>query len=265
MTTMTTTPASRSRFTPSVQVAVGVTGAALVLGAATLTSTLMLGLALAVVAVVLAWGWAGTLNLPTPRGTVGTIVIGGLALIASVVIVDGPPHLTWIPAGLGLAMIAAFIHQLFRRDGRPRVVQSVSAVVLALALLACGVLLVPPAATAEGIALVLGALAAAAASSASDLLGRWPALTSWLTAAAMVAGGAAAVLVALLLEAPWTTWLLLGVASGALSHAMRTVLCDLPTMAHARPRLTTALASVLVTGVVPYLVALVFLPAALPG
>ena len=265
MTPMTTTPAPRSRIVPSAQVAVAVLVTALVLGAAALTSTLVLGLVLAAAAVVLAWGWAGTLNLPTPRGTVGTIVVGGLALVGSVVLVGRSPQLTWVPAGLGLAMIAAFVHQLFRRDGRPRVVQPVSAVVLALAVLACAVLLVPLAATTEGVALVLGALAAAGASSVSDLLGRWPAMKHWLTAAAMLAGGGAAVVVALTLGAPWTTWLLVGVAAGALSHAMRQVLCDLPTMAHARPRLVAALVSVLVTGVVPYLVALAFLPSALPG
>lgn len=265
MTTMTTTPAPSIRITPSVHVAVAVVGIALVLGAAALTSTLVLAFALAVAAVVLAWGWAGALNLPTPRGTVGTIVVGGLALVSSVVVQDDVPRLTWVPAALGLAMIAAFVHQLFRRDGRPRVVESVSAVVLALGLLACGVLLVPPASTPEGVSLVLGALAAAAASALTDLLGRWPAMTTWLTAAAMAAGGAAAVLVALALSAPWTTWLLVGVAAGALSQAMRQVLCELPTMAHARPRLVTAVASVLVAGLVPYLVALVFLPSALPG
>ena len=84
MTPMTTTPAPRSRIVPSAQVAVAVLVTALVLGAAALTSTLVLGLVLAAAAVVLAWGWAGTLNLPTPRGTVGTIVVGGLALVGSV-------------------------------------------------------------------------------------------------------------------------------------------------------------------------------------
>ena len=239
------------------------TGVALVLGAAALSSPLVLGVALAACAVVLAWGWAGMLNLPTPRGTVGTIVVGGLALVASVVTRDSSPWLTWVPAALALAMIAAFTHQLFRRDGRPRVVESVSAVVLALSLLACGVLLVPPSGSAEGVALVLGAMAAAVASSLTDLLGRWGSLEQWLTAASLVAGGAAGVVVALAVAAPWTTWLLVGVAAAALSHAVRRVLSGLPTMAHARPRLVSAIASVLVTGLVPYLVALAFLPAAL--
>ena len=80
---------------------------------------------------------------------------------------------------------------------------------------------------------------------------------------ALVAGGAAAVVVARLMGTEWTTWLLLGVASAALSHAVRAVLGPLPAMAQPRPRLVAALTSVLVVGVAPYLVALVLVPRAL--
>lgn len=258
-------PAPRPRITPSAYVAGAVVTVSGVLGAAVLSSPTVLAAALAAIVLILAWGWAGTLNLPTPRGTVGTVALGGLALVAAVGTRTTGPWLVWMPAALSLAMIAAFAHQVFRSDGRPRVVQSVSAVVLALGVLACGVLLVPPANTPEGVALVLGALAAATASSLTDLLGRWQALDGWLSALAMLAGGAAAVLVSFYLGVPWTTWLLLGVASGALSHAMRAILADLPTMAHARPRLVCALASVMIVGIVPYLIALVFVSTALPA
>lgn len=255
----------RPRLAPSAYVTGAVALVVAVLALATLTSPVVLAFALAAAGAVLAWGWAGTLGLPSPRGSLGVIVVGGLALVLSVVSRTGPPWLVWVPAALSIAMIAAFTHQLFRVDGRPRLVQSVSSVVLALALVACGVLLVPPVHTDEGVLLVIGALAAAAASAGTDLLGRYPAVHSWLTALAMAAGGLVAVVVALLTGMPWTTWLLLGVASGALSHAMRSVMAPLPTLALSRPRLVAALASVLVVGVVPYLVATAFLPAALLG
>ena len=45
----------------------------------------------------------------------------------------------------------------------------------------------------------------------------------------------------------------------------REVLAHLPTMAHPRPRLVAAITSVLAVGLVPYLVALTFVPGALPG
>lgn len=265
MAPMSTAPAPSHRMTPSLYVAGAVVVLALILAGATLAGPPVLAFALAVAVIGLAWGWAGTLALPTPRGTVGTIMVGGLALVATVGIPDDSAWLSWAPAALAVAMIAAFAHQLLRRDGRPRVVQSVSAVVLALGLVACGVLLVPPSRSAEGVVLVLGALAAAAASALTDLVGRQRALGPWLSSLAMLAGGAASVAVALAMDAPWTTWLLLGVASGALSHAMRAVLSTQPTMAHARPRLMSAIASLLVVGVVPYLVALAFVPDAVPA
>ncbi|GGK77086.1 hypothetical protein [Ornithinimicrobium pekingense] len=262
---MSPTSRLRPRLAPSAWVTASVGVVVAVLALAAVAAPEVLAFALAAGGAVLAWGWAGTLDLPSPRGTLSVIVVGGLALVLSVATRDGAPWLVWVPAALTIAMIAAFAHQLFRVDGRPRLVQSVSSVVLALALVACGVLLVPPARTPEGEWLVVGALVAAAASSATDLLGRYPALRSWLTALAMTSGGLAAVVVALLAGMEWTTWLLVGVASGALSHAMRAVMAPLPTLALARPRLVAALASVLVVGVVPYLVAQAFVPGALAG
>lgn len=255
----------RARLAPSAYVTGSVAVVVAVLASATLASPLLLALALALAGAVLAWGWAGALALPTPRGTLGVLLVGGLALVLSVATRGEPPWLDWVPAALSIAMIAAFTHQLLRVDGRPRLVQSVSSVVLALALLTCAVLLVPPARSEEGRWLVVGALLAALASALTDLLGRYPALHTWLTALAMSAGGAVAVVLALLTGMPWTTWLLLGVAAGAVSHAVRAVMSPLPTLALSRPRLVTAVASVAVVGVVPYLVALTFVPGALEG
>lgn len=225
----------------------------------------LLALTLGVCAVIVAWGWSGTVGLPSPRGTVGVLLVGGLALVVSVGVREEEPWLGWAPAALALAMIAAFLHQILRRDGRPRVVQSVSSVVLALALVGCGILMVPASHTAAGIALLLGALAAASVSSITDLAGRWSGLRGWLLALAMLGGGVGSLAVALALGASPATWLLLGVGAGALSHAMRAVLSPLPPLAHARPRLVAAILSVLVVGVAPYLVGLAFEPSAFPG
>lgn len=248
-----------------VALVLAVAGVALLLAVAAAASPGVLALALALLAGIVAWGWAGALSLPTPRGTVGVLAGGGLALVLAAVAPESSPWLVWIPAALAISMIAAFIHQLLRIDGRPRVVESVSSVVLGLTLIACGVLLVPAARTVEGLALVLGALAAAAASAAGDLLDRWEPLRGWTTPIALAAGGGASCLVALALHAPLATWLLVGVAAGALSHAVRAVMMPLPSLAHPRPRLVTAVISVLVVGLVPVVVARALVPAALGG
>ncbi len=253
------------RLSPAVHVAAFVLVTAVVLAAAVLTHPLVLSFAVAACAVVLAWGWAGALGLPAPRGSLVVVLLGSLAIVAAVAARDEAPWLMWVPAALSIAMIVAFGHQLVRVDGRPRLTESVSSVVLALALVACGALLVPVAHTGEGRALVVAAVAAAAASALTDLLGRRPEMHPWLTALAMGAGGAVAVVVALVMQVPWTTWLLVGVLAGALSHAVRTVMSPLPTLALTRPRLVAAVASVLVVGAVPYLVGLVFVREALGG
>lgn len=253
------------RLSTALHVAAFVVVTAGVLGVAALASPVVLGFAVAACGAVLAWGWAGALGLPAPRGSLVVVLLGSLALVLAVAARDSEPWLVWVPAALSIGMIVAFGHQLLRVDGRPRLTESVSSVVLALALAASGALLVPPVHTDEGRALVVAALAGALASALSDLLGRLRAAEQWLTALAMVAGGAAAVLVALVMDERWTTWLLVGVAAAALSHALRAVMMPLPTMSRTRPRLVAAVASVLVVGVVPYLVALIFVDGALGG
>lgn len=248
-----------------VQLALEVLVVAVLLAVAAAASTGLLTVALAASAGVIAWGWAGALALPTPRGTFGVLSLGGLVLVLAVATRQTAPWLEWLPAAAALSVIVSFLHQLTRRDGRPRVVESVSSVVLALAVVSTGALLVPASRTDLGIALVVAALAAAAASSVTDLLRTVPAARPWCTPVALLSGAGAASLVALVLGAPVLIWVLVGVTSAALSHAARAVLGTLPTMAHPRPRLVAAVASVLAVGLVPYLMAVTFVPGALPG
>jgi hypothetical protein len=257
-------PTRAELSTATSHVVVGVLGAAWVLGVTGLAGPVLLAVALGCATVVVAWGWAGTLGLPTPRGTVGVLLVGGAAVLLSVALRQESPWLTWLPAALAVSMIAAFLHQLLRRDGRPRVTESVSSVVLGLAVLTSAVFLVPLARTDAGSALIIAAVGAAAVSAVTDLLGRSPRLRPWTPPLALAAGGALGALVAALAGQPWVPLLLVGVACGGVSHAVRAVFAVLPTLAHARPRLVAALSSVLVVGVVPYVVASALLAAALP-
>jgi len=258
--TMGPVPNRRALLPPPVEVAAVVVCAAAVLAIGAAASPDVLALALWVGGVVLAWGWAGMLALPAPRGTSVVLLIGSFALVLSTALDDQRPWLTWVAEALAISVVVAFLHQLLRVDGRPRIVESVSSVVLALGLITCGVLLVPLAHTTQGAALVAATVAGAAASAVTDTLGRWRWMRPWLVPLALAAGGAAAVALALALGEQWSIFLLAGVVAGAASHAARAVLCILPTMAHARPRLVMAVTSLLVTGPVAYAVALALLP-----
>ncbi len=225
-----------------------------------------LTLAVAVAVVVIAWGWAGALDLPTPRGTVGVLLLGGLAILSSVWLPDDSTHLNWLPGALAVSIMTAFLHQLLRRDGRPRVAESVSAVLFALALFTCAAFLIPLTRTDSGSLLVTAAMGAAAASAVVGAATRGLAvgLRPWIVPVALLVGGACAAVVSVGSEASWTSFALIGVACAAVSHAVRLIFSVLPTMAHARPRAVVALCSVLAVGIIPYVAALIFVPSALP-
>ncbi|MDQ3358789.1 MAG: hypothetical protein M3520_08065 [Actinomycetota bacterium] len=255
----------RPVMTPSAQVAamVLVTGSLLSLAAQAGPS--LVAVAVGLCGLLLAWGWAGILGLPTPRGTAGVLALGAVVVVLSVAVRGEQPWLTWLPAALSVSMIAALVHQLLRRDGRPRLVESVTSVVLGLALVSCGALLVPLVHTEPGAWLVAVTMAAAGASSVTEVAGRWSGVRPWLVPAALLAGGLAAVAVGLAGGLPWPAVLLLGVGAAAVSHAVRMVLSVQPTMAQARPRLVAAVSSALVTGAVAYAVARTMLPDILAG
>ena len=170
-----------------------------------------LTLAVAVTVVVVAWGWAGALDLPTPRGTVGVLLLGGLAILSSVWVPDDSTHLNWLPGALAVSIMTAFLHQLLRRDGRPRVAESVSAVLFALALFTCAAFLIPLTRTDNGSLLVTAAMSAAAASAVVGAATRGLAvgLRPWIVPVALVVGGACAAVVSLGSGASWTSFALI--------------------------------------------------------
>lgn len=262
-------------LTPSSQVTGMVLVVSVVLALAAVADPRLLAFGVWAAAAGVAWGWAGTLGLPSPRGSSAVLALGAIVLVLAVAGRTEPPWLTWVPAAIGASMIAALVHQLLRRDGRPRLVESVTGVALALGVLASGAMLVPVSRVATG--LVVAAMAAAAASAALDLLGRWRRLRPWLVPGSMVAGGLAAMAVTAgwdalgwptsgrVADLGWTTVLLVGAGVGAVGHASRAVLSVLPTVVHLRPQLVSALTSVLLSGVGAYAVARVLLPEAFSG
>ena len=222
-------------------------------------------LALAVSLGVLAWGWAGALGLPTPRGTVAVLVVAGLSILLSVYVPEQGNQMSLLPGALAVSTMAAFLHQLLRRDGRPRVAESVSSVVFALAVFTCSAFFVPLVSTVAGVYFMVAALGAVAASVlVSVVLRRLPeAFAPWMIPAMMVVGGVVGGATGTVSEVPWAAFVVVGVLASGLSHAVRHAFSLLPTMTHARPRAVVALTSVLIVGIVPYSAAQVFYPGAL--
>ena len=215
----------------------------------------MVALAVALAAGVMAWGWAGLLALPSPRGTFLVLAAGSAAAIGTVLATREDPFLAWVPAALAGSMIVAFLHQLARRDGRPRLVESIASTITALAIVASGASLVALPRSEHGSWVVAIAAAAVAVSAVIDLAAFSRRMTAWLLPLAMLAGAAVAILVGHLLGAVgWGAAALLGVLAAGVSHAVRRVLATLPAISGSRSQLVSASASVLTSGVVVYVV-----------
>jgi hypothetical protein len=209
--------------------------------------------AVALAGFVMAWGWPALLGLPSPRGTTAVLVIGTVLSAASVTVARHDPFLKWVPAAMAVSVIVAFLHQLMRRDGRPRLAESVSSSVAGLAVVAAGVSMAPLPRVLHGDHALAAAMAALGVSALCDpLIGiRWS--RRWALFIAMLFGGGAAVGVSLLAGTP-TLWpaVLLGLLVAAVGHAARRVVAVLPAAGMPRAQLAAAAGSSLLTGAVVY-------------
>jgi hypothetical protein len=242
---------------PLVTIAVVALAALLTISA--FAGPVLVGVSVALGAGVMAWGWSGLLGLPSPRGTALVLAVGSLAAVGTALATRSDPFLLWMPAALAGSVIVAFLHQLARRDGRPRLVESIASNITALAIVVSGASFVVLPRTPHGDWVIALAAGAMAVSVLTDLFGDRPRLHVWLMPLAMLAGGVAAIAMALASgDVGWGPAALLGVLSAGISHALRRVLAMLPAISAARSQLVSAGASVLIGGVVVYVVARLF-------
>jgi hypothetical protein len=161
---------------------------------------------------------------------------------------------------MAVAVIAAFLHQLMRRDGRPRLTESVAATISGLAVIASGVALAPLPHVLGGDDALAAAMAGLGLGALADPLIGVRRVRQWALFVAMVLGGAAGLTVALLAGSHSTApAALLGLMAAAVSHASRRVLAVLPAAASHRAQLAMAASSSLIVGVVAYVIVRYFI------
>ena len=240
-------------------VTVAVVALAALLTICAFAGPLFVAVAVALAAGVMAWGWSGLLGLPSPRGTAFVLAVGSLAAIGTALATRQDPFLVWMPAALAGAVIVAFLHQLARRDGRPRLVESIASNITAIAIVVSGACFVVLPRTPNGAWVIALAAGGMAVSALTDLVGDMPRLHVWLMPLAMLAGGVAAIVIALVSgDVAWGTAALLGLLAAGVSHAIRRVLAMVPAISSPRSQLVSASASVLTVGVVVYVVGRLF-------
>jgi hypothetical protein len=217
-------------------------------------------LAVALGGLVLAWGWPVLLGLPSPRGTTAVLAIGTVGMAATVLLTKTDPYLEWVPAAMAGAVLVAFLHQLLRRDGRPRLTESIVGTVTGLAVVASGVALAPLPHVLSGDSSLAAAMAGLAAGALADPLIGQRRLRQWALFVAMLLGGLAGFVVSLLAGHPEAApAALLGLMAAAVSHATRRVLAVLPAASGPRAQLAIAASSALIIGVVAYVIVRYFI------
>lgn len=203
-----------------------------------------------VCSVLLAVGLPRLLDLPHGSGAAWFLSAGTL-IVTVVVWFGGLDRVVLLLAG---AVVAAFAHQMVRRDGRPRLTESVAGDVLGLVVMCFGTGWFVTAREPGGEQwVVAGALAIVVGTVCAALP-----VTSWLAAAlAVVAGaGSGGALGALSDDVGWWQGAVLGLVVGALAAALHRTSARSPSSSRLRPALAAATIPVLVVGSVVTVMAL---------
>jgi len=215
--------------------------------------------AVAWLGLALAWGWPELLGSPSRFGS--SVAVGVAGVLAPVVVAVTPdePFLRHVPVVVAAAVLTMFLHQIVRKDGRPRLTRSVAISAAGIAIATIGAAWVPLGRTSGGPEVVLVVAVALAMSAFTDLGASIARVRPLMIAVAGVLGFLAGGISGLLVdEVGVVAGVVLGAVSATLAHVMRRVLWVLPPIRGLRGQLTAAAASVLVAGVPVFVLAMIF-------
>lgn len=240
------------------------------LAVAAFAPTGVLALAVVLVGLLLAAGWPDLLDLPARRGTTTVIALAAVAAAVTAALAVRAGRLEGtrstgvlqdLPQVAALALLVAFLHQLARRDGRPRLVESVTAAVTGQAVVVLAAAWVAVPATYAGAPLVAVVLAAVVTTSAVCATS-WPlrvagpvslvvgAVTGWFAAAVTVLLGGAGIVS----ELRWNVaGVLAGLGAGLVSAVWRAQSVRLPAVRGLPAAFAVAAAPVALAGGGAYL------------
>jgi hypothetical protein len=226
---------------------------AAVVAAAAYLGPLPLAGAAAALVLLLASGWAPLLRLPAPGGSTLVIALAGLGGVAVGWATRGEPVLRNLPLVIALSLVLAFVAEMLRRGGRPRLVESVSGTVAGIVVAVSCAGWVAAGRSEAGAALVVTSavgLAVASAVSALPLAAGWAGSLVGVALAGAAGAGAAAVVPAI----DPVSGLVAGVVGGLVVAALRLLFDRQPTLAGWRAGLSAVAAPVAVAGILVFVV-----------
>ena len=202
--------------------------------------------------IVFAVGWPLLVGLPSKPGSGVVVGLGGAGAVAVVYLTIGEPYMRALPLVFAASILLAFVNELLRRDGRTRLVESVSGTVAGTLVAAAAAGWVATVRSPGGAGLVIaGAVALAVGSAASAVT-----LRGWTGVGAKVGAAAAAGALA----AGWLPTVdllagaLLGMAVGILITALHELFDRLRILTRVSAALAATVLPVTVTGVLVYVV-----------
>ena len=205
-----------------------------------------------VLVVLLAIGWPWLARLPFPPGSSAVVGLAGAGALYAVAFATATSDLSALSIAMAAALLLCFVNELLRRDGRVRMVESVSGTAAgsAIALTASG-WAAADALTGGTALVVVGAIALAVGSAVSAI-----ALARWLSAVATVlaAAGVGALVGLPLSPVTPAVGALLGGAVGVLVASMDALFDGMPELRRRLPALAAIALPVCVTGMVLYVV-----------
>ncbi len=208
----------------------------------------------ALATLLVAGGWPRLAGLPVTTGP-GIVIAGtGLASLAVVAVtgsVDG------VAVVLGLAVAGSFVQEMLRRDGRPRLVESVAGTVTGCVVAGSAAMWPALGDTRPAAAVVVTAAAALAAGAACTALSRRPQLVAGL--ATVVAGGAGLLAGVLLPAVGPLVGGVSGLVAGVLTSAVHLVLGRFPASTRPLPALAAAALPLMLAGAPTFMLGSVLL------
>lgn len=232
--------------------AVAAACAATIVAAAAYLGLVPLAAAAGLLAVGVAVGWPSLLNQPAPGGSRLVIGLAGVGAVGVVAATDGEPALRHLPVVLAMAIVLAFLAELLRRDGRERLVESLSGTVSGIVVAVSCAGWVAAGEIDAGTSLVLTcavALAVASAVSVLPLPGWWNSLVVVLVAVAAGAAVGATVPGLSLATGLWT-----GAVTGLLVASLHMLLDQLPGLERRATAASVAALPIAVAGILVFIV-----------
>lgn len=207
------------------------------------------------VALVFSVGWPALLGLPARTGA--TVVLAATSL-ASTAVVEITDDVAWVAIVFALAVLGAFVHELLRRDGRPRLLESVSGVVGGAAIVSAGTGWLAVGTSTTPVDLLLCGAVTLALASAVTAVPIPPAYSAVLTILLAAVGGVGVGY--LLVPVGMTTGLLVGLAAGILIATVHHLFGQFPSSGRLWPALAASMLAVSVSGLPVYVLGRILVP-----